>query len=56
LGEIVCGKRPGRETDLERIINHNYGMAIHDVALAEAVFARARAQGTGTPLTLMKSI
>jgi ornithine cyclodeaminase/alanine dehydrogenase-like protein (mu-crystallin family) len=56
LGEIVCGKRPGRETDLERIINHNYGMAIHDVALAREVFARAGDRGTGTPLTLMKSL
>ena len=34
LGEIVVGKKPGRERDRERIINHNYGMAIHDVAMA----------------------
>lgn len=54
LGEIVSGRKPGRETDTERIINHNYGMAIHDVALAKAVFARANDAGTGTPLTLMK--
>ena len=50
LGEIVAGKKPGRETPDERIIDFNYGMAVHDVAMATEVLARARAKGAGTTL------
>ncbi len=53
LGEIVIGKKPGRENDDERIMNHNYGMAIHDVAMAQAIFKCAREKGLGTTLPLM---
>lgn len=54
LGEIVVGKKPGRESDRERIINHNYGMAIHDMAIAQEILARATAKGLGTVLPLME--
>ena len=50
LGEIVAGKKPGRETDSERIVDFNYGLAIHDVAMAAAVLTRAKAKGLGTML------
>jgi len=53
LGQIVVGSKPGRGSDSERIINFNYGMGIHDVAMACEVLARAKAKGLGTPLTLM---
>ncbi len=53
LGEIVCGKKPGRQNDQERILDHNYGMAIHDVALAQELLARAEGRGIGTILPLM---
>lgn len=53
LGEIVAGKKPGRENDLERIMDHNYGMAIHDVALADAIFSRSKEKRIGTLLPLM---
>lgn len=53
LGEIVIGKKPGRENDDERIMNHNYGMAIHDVAMAQAIFKRAREKRLGITLPLM---
>lgn len=53
LGEIVVGRKPGRENDDERIMNHNYGMAIHDVAVAHAIFSRAHEKGLGTRLPLM---
>jgi ornithine cyclodeaminase/alanine dehydrogenase-like protein (mu-crystallin family) len=50
LGEIVTGRKPGRESDDQRILDFNYGMAIHDVAMSSEVLARATAQGVGTPL------
>ena len=53
LGEIVAGKKPGRESDMERIMDHNYGMAIHDVAMADTIFKRAKTMGLGTVLPLM---
>ena len=52
LGEIVAGKKPGREDDARQILNHNYGMAIHDVLMARELFTRAKAKGIGTVLTL----
>ena len=50
LGEIVAGIKPGRERLDERIIDFNYGLAIHDVAMATEVLRRARQAGVGTPL------
>ena len=54
LGEIVTGRKPGRETDQERIINFNYGMAIHDVAMAQHIYIKAKARGLGTILPLVE--
>jgi ornithine cyclodeaminase/alanine dehydrogenase-like protein (mu-crystallin family) len=54
LGEIVVGKKPGRENSSERIININFGMAIHDVYMATEVLERARAKGIGTMLPLIE--
>lgn len=53
LGEIIIGKRPGRENPTERIIDFNYGLALEDVAMAAEVLARARAQGLGTTLPFL---
>jgi ornithine cyclodeaminase/alanine dehydrogenase len=54
LGEIVVGKKPGRENSTERIINLNFGMAIHDVYMATEVLERARAKGIGMMLPLLE--
>jgi ornithine cyclodeaminase/alanine dehydrogenase-like protein (mu-crystallin family) len=53
LGEIVAGKKPGREDETECIMDHNYGMAIHDVAMASTIFSRAKEKGLGVVLPLM---
>jgi ornithine cyclodeaminase/alanine dehydrogenase-like protein (mu-crystallin family) len=53
LGEIVAGKKPGREDETECIMDHNYGMAIHDVAMASTIFRRAKEKGLGDVLPLM---
>ena len=54
LGEIVIGKKPGRENHSERIINFNFGMAIHDISTATQVLERAREKRLGTMLPLIE--
>jgi alanine dehydrogenase len=50
LGEIVCGAKPGRERPEETILFWHRGLSITDVALGEALLAKARAQGVGMQL------
>jgi len=50
LGEIVAGLKPGRETDDERTVSINLGLALEDMATAIRVYRRARALNLGTEL------
>jgi alanine dehydrogenase len=50
LGEIVSGRKPGRERPDERILFWHRGLSILDVALAHLILTRAEAAGTGTML------
>lgn len=50
LGQIVSGARPGRERDDETILFWHRGLSITDVALGEALLAKAREAGIGTRL------
>jgi alanine dehydrogenase len=50
LGQIVTGRRPGRERSDERILLWHRGLAILDIALGLAILRRAEQQGTGTML------
>ncbi len=50
IGEIICGKKPGRENDQERIVGFNYGLAIGDIALANEILQRAKAADSGIRL------
>lgn len=52
LGEIVTGKKPGRETDAERIIAVNLGIALSDMAVAIRVYKLALERGIGASLPL----
>lgn len=52
LGEIVTGRRPGREADQEIILLNPMGMAIDDLACANAFYQRALSVGVGTWLSL----
>lgn len=52
LGQIVAGQRPGRETDGEIILLNPMGMAIEDVACAQAVYHAALHEGVGAWLSL----
>ena len=50
LGEIVAGKRPGRESDHEITIFDSTGMALQDVATAAFLYEKAQRQGSGVRL------
>ena len=52
LGELVAGKKPGRESPGERTIAANLGLAIDDMAVAPLVYARACELRLGTRLPL----
>ena len=52
LGEIVCGKKPGRQSDAERIISINLGLALEDMATAILVYRQALEKGIGQQLPL----
>jgi ornithine cyclodeaminase/alanine dehydrogenase-like protein (mu-crystallin family) len=52
LGELVTGRRPGREGDSERTMSMNLGVAIEDMATAVAILERAKAKGVGAWLPL----
>lgn len=50
IGEIVSGRKPGRERPGERILFWHRGLSILDVALAHLVLTRAEAADAGTML------
>jgi len=52
LGELVTGKKPGRETETERTMACNLGLALDDMATAPLIYERAREKGIGTWLPL----
>jgi ornithine cyclodeaminase/alanine dehydrogenase-like protein (mu-crystallin family) len=52
LGELVAGRKPGRETPQERTIACNLGLALDDIATAPLIYNRALEKGTGTWLPL----
>lgn len=52
LHELVSGDKPGREADDERAYFCAVGLAYLDVAIAQAMYSRARAAGAGQPLEL----
>jgi ornithine cyclodeaminase/alanine dehydrogenase len=52
LGELVTGKKRGRENPQERNFACNLGIALDDIATAPLIYARALEQGTGTWLPL----
>lgn len=52
LGEIIAGKKAGRERDDEIIIFDSTGMALQDVAAAAIVYERAVSAGAGLRLDM----
>jgi ornithine cyclodeaminase/alanine dehydrogenase len=54
LGEIVAGKKKGRENLKERILAINIGLALEDVIVADYVYKKAEKAGGYKKLTLME--
>jgi ornithine cyclodeaminase/alanine dehydrogenase-like protein (mu-crystallin family) len=52
LGEIVAGLQPGRQSETERTLAINLGLALDDMATAPLVLERACEKGLGTRLPL----
>jgi len=52
LGELVTGKRAGREKPEEKTMAANLGLAIDDMAVAPRIYKRALDLGIGTRLPL----
>jgi ornithine cyclodeaminase/alanine dehydrogenase-like protein (mu-crystallin family) len=52
LGELVTGKKKGRETSTERTFAVNLGVALEDMAVATMIFDRAVQKKIGTWLPL----
>jgi len=48
LGELLIGEREGRRAADELTVFKSLGIAVEDLAAAELVYARARAEGAGT--------
>ena len=50
IGEIVAGRKPGRENDAERNLFWHRGLSLLDVAIAHLILRRAEAADAGTML------
>jgi ornithine cyclodeaminase len=50
LGQIVAGRKPGRESDAETILFWHRGLALADIALGCAMLDKARRLGLGQTL------
>jgi ornithine cyclodeaminase/alanine dehydrogenase len=52
LGELVTGRKPGRESPKERTMTANLGMALDDMAVAPLIYKKAIRDGIGVRLAL----
>lgn len=52
LGELAAGLKPGRQSDDERTLAMNLGLAMDDMAVAPEIYRQAKAKGLGTWLPL----
>ncbi len=55
LGELILGRKAGRENESERIHFAHMGMGVEDIALASAVYCTAGDLGLGQRLRLWDS-
>jgi ornithine cyclodeaminase len=53
LGQIVAGKKPGRENDGETILFWHRGLSLSDIALGAALLAKAKTRGVGQNLRFL---
>ncbi len=55
LGDIVVGKKTGRESAKQKILFNPIGMSIHDISEAYRVYLNAKKLGIGSDLSLWDS-
>jgi ornithine cyclodeaminase/alanine dehydrogenase-like protein (mu-crystallin family) len=55
IGDVVAGERPGRQSDDERVYFNAVGLSYVDVALALAMYRRARDAGKGAKLMMQET-
>lgn len=53
LGEVILGKKPGRESEREIIVYTHFGMGALDVAVGDLAYRKARDAGIGHTLRLL---
>jgi ornithine cyclodeaminase/alanine dehydrogenase len=56
LGDVILGKAPGRRSPEEITVFDSTGLAIQDIAVARAVYERAKERGMGTPVALVGTL
>ena len=56
LHELVSNHKPGRETEDERIYFNAVGLSFVDVALADAMYKRAKSSDIGLSLNLQQTM
>jgi len=52
LGEVICGKKPGRRSEEEVTYFKSVGNAIQDISIAQAILYRAAEKGLGQEVEL----
>ncbi len=52
LGQVVCGRAPGRTSDDQITLFESLGLGLWDLAVANVVYRKAKEQGVGTELPL----
>jgi ornithine cyclodeaminase/alanine dehydrogenase-like protein (mu-crystallin family) len=52
LGQLATGEKPGRQSDEQRTMTANLGLALDDMAVAPLLYQRAVEKGIGTWLPL----
>jgi ornithine cyclodeaminase/alanine dehydrogenase-like protein (mu-crystallin family) len=52
LGQLATGRKAGRETNAERTMTANLGLALDDMAVAPLIYKSAKEKGIGTWLPL----
>lgn len=54
-GDVISGKKPGRESDDEIVLAFNWGLACEDISLGWDIYNAAKEKGVGTVLPLMQA-
>ncbi|MGX8689112.1 MAG: ornithine cyclodeaminase [Bacteroidaceae bacterium] len=48
LQNVVAGRKPGRESDTERILSYNVGLGLHDIYFASRIYDMSAGLNTGS--------